>query len=67
MNTDGRKDNYDPECENPRVCWSIWVKCGKRSEDIWRYHKFSQDVLEKVYYKIGAHGVLKDGKFENPI
>ena len=57
----------DPECNDPRVCWSIWVKCGKRTEDIWRYHKFTTNLLEKVYYNIGSEGVLNDGKVDNPI
>ena len=67
INTDGEQSNLDPLCVSPRVCWSIWVKCGKRTEDIWRYHKFSKPVLENVYHNIGSQGVINDGIVDNPI
>ena len=43
------------------------MKCGKRTEDIWRFHKFSNSVLEKVYFNIGSEGVINDGMLDNPI
>ena len=43
-------DIESPECLNPKICYSIFVKNKERGLDIiWKYHKFSKDLLGLIY------------------
>jgi hypothetical protein len=37
-------------CKNPNLSWSLFVKkINGKPEPIWCYHRFSGDMLSKVY------------------
>ena len=33
---------------NQNVCWSLFVKIGKKIENIWRFHRFSDEVMKSA-------------------
>ena len=33
---------------NPRICWSAYLKKGKKIIPIWQYHSFSQELLSFI-------------------
>jgi hypothetical protein len=49
IHSDGDKQNESEYCRNPKICWSLYVKMGRKTHTIWRFHKFSKKILQIVY------------------
>ena len=45
---EGSKSHLDT-CKKPKVCWSLYVKVGRVTQTIWKYHRFQDEVLRAVY------------------
>ena len=42
IHSDGDDMNQSKECEQPNVCWSLFVRIGRVTHTIWRFHKFTE-------------------------
>jgi hypothetical protein len=72
IHSDGDLRNESEYCVDPAICWSLFVKIGRVTHTIWKFHRFSQKIIEIVYKQSKASKennstFLEDCKGSNPI
>ena len=45
----GEDKILDPKCQDPQICWSLFVRVGKVNFPVWELHKFYDDILNTCY------------------
>ena len=49
IHSDGTNFVNDPGNNQPNICWSLFARLGKQTEMVWKFHRFSNAVLQEVY------------------